>query len=110
MDEFKLRVLLNGMIALLKIYETELAAYREVYRLVENEAQRAGIDLNISNALETLAQNSSLKKEVDEMYADCGSLVRALNPDSLDRALNVIDQIQKLRGVKTADIQNPPAQ
>lgn len=99
MDENRIAYLLRGMTVLLKMYETELTAYHQAYGMIDKEAQKAGITLDISQALESLAIAPATRKEVDDMYAPIEQLARSMTPENLNLATVAIERIQKLRGV-----------
>ena len=99
MEEKRLSALIYDMNILLKKYDGELLAYHQVFVMVENEAKKLGISMNINSALESMCSSPALARQVDDMYRPLDTLAQSWTAENLDRAAFEIQKIQKLRGV-----------
>jgi hypothetical protein len=93
MDEAKLKRVLSGMVDLLVAYEIELTAFRTVFGMVENEARKAGMPFNITNAVNGLITSPSIRIGAEQRYTKLLQIQKAVTPESLDLALAGIRDI-----------------
>jgi hypothetical protein len=87
MDESKVRLLIHEMCALLARYESEIAAYHIVCSNLRNEAAKAGLAIDIPQALEAIACSQELQTKAEAEYAPFAGLLGLDNPRTLDSAI-----------------------